>query len=796
MGKKRNKRNNNQISNEDTLVNKYKKLFVEFDKQGQDITSAFEQFGGKDAFLQHIQDIEDDVAGDKTEIFKQAYGDGDIRRCVRSVINMVKDDWILYKRGIRKVLYSEGNLLKNPLNYSFNADDYDKTIQILTVSICNIDRLSREDKSGISKEMADSCCKELVQLLFLYECLYNNRIENEKRLNESAFLKLSLPQIVQSFLVFFQSQYNLAREEMARRWQSQEYITGFESQVASEDSSINPDLHVSFADNFEQLIEDMDTLFRYVFYLKNNATVSIDDIKEDFKTPYESPEYSTLDVLSMLDVLFSRMEMGFRYSGWNIGTAKDPDGKKGYCFWSSDEKAFRIHIAAGLRNKHNFMIETTNESMKASISRKPKDIVLNYDGAEHLPGRFYSEYLTVSVRMNNKDIESFHFDDKEYIQLKSYAEPLIESTKKRNKPYYFTVQFNDICVEEYLDAYVFLYTLSKVVYCSAIKSSEQEDFVLPVSLEYLYREYASVSGLKKDKAKRLIDFYVFDNNVSRNKRLGDLFTNPLVKVGAGMILLSEGLINQVNLDRNIEVLLDRNNVNIAPIGKELEKRLINKLQGVENLAINTNNIEFMAYDGRNVEFDFIAVLDDYLIVLEMKSLLQPYDDDELYRRRKYILEGVDQVNRRVRIVKNDWEEIKGLASIKLPENPYEEKHIIKIVCTDVYDFTGMEFDGVIVTDDATIIKYFTNPYVHGMLNKQEDGIKILKKRVLWGESGKPSAEEFIQYLQNPDTMDYYLECVEPEWKVIPLFEGYEPMAFQDMVVKEDPLKKLAEKHGL
>jgi len=791
-----NKKGNQSIKTNDTLVDKYKNLFTEFEKQGQDITGAFEQFGGKDAFLQHIQDIEDDLASDKAEIFKQAYTDGDIRRCVKSVINMARDDWFLYKRGLKKVLYSEGNLFKNPLNYGFNADDYDKTRQILILSISNIDRMSKNKGSGVSKEMANSSCKELVQLMFLYECLYNNRVENEKRLNESAFLELSLPQIFQSFLVFFQSQNNLVREEMAKRWHSQEYITGFESQVASENSSINPDLHVSFGDSFEQLIEDMDALFRYVFHLKGNDAISMDDTKDGFKTPYESPDYSMLDALSMLDVLLSRMEIGFRYSGWYIGTSKDPDGKEGYCFWPSDEKAFKIHIAAGLRNKHNFMIEAANESLKASVSRKSKDTGLNYDGVEHLPGGFYSEYLTASDRLNTKDIEAFHFGAEEYKILKSYAEPVIASTKKRNKPYYFTVQFNDICVEEYLDAYVFLYTLSKVVYCAVIRSGVQEDLALPVSLEYLYREYASVSRLKNDKAKRLIDFYVFDNSVSRNKRLGDLFTNPLVSVGTGMILLSEGLINQVNLDRNIEVFLDRNNVNLAPIGKELENSLIAKLQSVESLRINTNKIEFMAYDGRNVEFDFIALIDDYLIILEMKSLLQPYDDVELYRRRKPILEGVDQVNRRVKIVKKDWKKIKELANIKLPEEAYEEEHIIKIVCTDVYDFTGLEFDGVIVTDDATIIKYFTNPYVHGILDKQEKGVKFLKKKVLWGESGKPSAEELIRYLHNSDTMDYYLECIEPEWKGIPVFEDYKPMVFQDMVVKEDPLKKIAEKYGM
>lgn len=53
------------------------------------------------------------------------------------------------------------------------------------------------------------------------------------------------------------------------------------------------------------------------------------------------------------------------------------------------------------------------------------------------------------------------------------------------------------------------------------------------------------------------------------------------------------------------------------------------------------------------------------------------------------MEGVDQVNRRVKIVQKDWKKIKELASIKLPNEPYDEEHIIKVVCTDIYDFTSM-----------------------------------------------------------------------------------------------------------
>ncbi|MCR5324847.1 MAG: hypothetical protein K6E85_16440 [Lachnospiraceae bacterium] len=112
------------------------------------------------------------------------------------------------------------------------------------------------------------------------------------------------------------------------------------------------------------------------------------------------------------------------------------------------------------------------------------------------------------------------------------------------------------------------------------------------------------------------------------------------------------------------------------------------------------------------------------------------------------------------------------------------------------DKIKLEFEGVVVTDDATFIKCFTNPYVQGKCNEQEKGGKFIKKRVLWGEKNRPSAKELITYLHNPDTMDYYLECIDMEFKAIPVFEGYKPIVFQDLVLKENPVKKLLEKHNL
>ena len=44
-----------------------------------------------------------------------------------------------------------------------------------------------------------------------------------------------------------------------------------------------------------------------------------------------------------------------------------------------------------------------------------------------------------------------------------------------------------------------------------------------------------------------------------------------------------------------------------------------------NFKINTNQIKYDAFEGKEIEFDVIAVLGDYLILTELKAVMTSYD---------------------------------------------------------------------------------------------------------------------------------------------------------------------------
>ena len=117
--------------------------------------------------------------------------------------------------------------------------------------------------------------------------------------------------------------------------------------------------------------------------------------------------------------------------------------------------------------------------------------------------------------------------------------------------------------------------------------------------------------------------------------------------------------------------------------------------------------------------------------------------------------------------------------------------IIKLVCTNIYDFTTLVIDGIMVTDESTLLKYFTDPVVE-IYAKESKKTTLLNAEFLW-KNGKPSVSEFIAYLRKPATIGEITECLEDEIKPIPAFKEDYLMAFEDVCLDRDPFRETINK---
>lgn len=756
---------------------------------------------------QQFQDASDFFLPDKITAFKEAYKVNDIRRCAFLLSRIVIEDNISDKRGIRKLLYRENPILPNPLNYSVSDDEIKKVERILLATVDYFDR-KEKPRDDSSKGIYSSIIDQLIQIVLFYNVEYYNHKKNEEQLAGQTYLKCSLPEIFQSMLVFYQDQLRLARRTLEPKWKNQQFITGMEGRVADRNSDMYPTIKVSLDDNFELLIEQMDALFRYIYYLKPDDFENLNCWNGAYLSPYESIDFEKLFLLCMGDVLYTKLESRFRYTESEITLTRDPNNVPVVVFGIGDADAQKVHIAAGLRREHNQIdaikiakeiIERSNDSINVTSMQDVEDSIGD-DAFSAADTCFFQEYIPASLKMDVSDIESFQFDKMEYAQLKKLLEPNLLALRISSKDYYFECKFSNLKIEDYLDAYIYLYTLSKVYYVAALRQMNDDDpatysVLIPfVNVNYLYQEFSNLHPkLSFKKAKKLINCFVFDNQISKDKSKGDLFTRPLVKVNQERVLLSEALIHQINLHRNIEVILESHGVDVAPMGKAMEKRVVRALSAVNTISVNTAPVDFAAYDGRNVEFDCIATFDDYLVLIEMKSLFVPYSDFDLFKRKKRIKDGVEQVNRRMKVVEYDWDKIRKSVNIKLPEKPYPKEKIIKLVCADIGDFTSLEIDGVTIIDEATLLKYFKNPYIEGAIS-EAGKLRCFKKQVLWMKYGRPTVEEFIEYIHNPDTVKFILETMGITTKPIYLHDGCKGIAFEDITIDKDPWAELAKKY--
>lgn len=400
----------------------------------------------------------------------------------------------------------------------------------------------------------------------------------------------------------------------------------------------------------------------------------------------------------------------------------------------------------------------------------------------------------ISNKFDLENIQNFHFSKEEYETTFEIREARYGIAKSMLKDFYFEIDFKGITLEDILNTYNFLCVYSTIYMFAVDNVFEEDDYTIykytapVINIEYFVKEISFLFDISEEKASKLLECFIY-NPKQRNC---EIFTNPLLMVNDSQILLCETLISTFNMERLVSKLLHKYDISYAAIGPKYEEQIRTELNEYDVVNVNTNKIVFKAFDGKDVEFDLLATFEDHLLIVELKSLTTPYGDEELKSKEQVILEGVDQVNRRVEIVQHDWDTIRSLASIELPEDPYPDAKIIKLVCTDIYDFTSLKYKGVTIIDDISLLKYFSplgiiKTRFAGKIPEEIEVMPIHK-------FGQPTIREFKEYIEHPTTIEYIPSCLKENFKPIPLLEGEgeNPIGIFEYSLVENPYTKQIE----
>lgn len=689
-----------------------------------------------------------DTIGNLYDRYKKAYSNNNILECIMLLLRICKCDGQHLKKGM---MLSDS--LLNPMGYKYTNEDYRKTMHIL----CYAYKLADD-------EVKEECKRTIGEFYMYTNILYENNNLNVKRLEESTFFKYSLSEQLRMLCIYIQDQSRLMKHKLSNNKKG--YITGMESELALYNVDFYPEQKISLDDNYEGILEYINTLISYLYYVKK------DDFKENNTKDhgdihhFNIPEFSRIVVIAQQRTLYEQFEERFRYSQWNLVKKSRNEESLYYIKPSNERKNIAHHTAIlrrGYKSYSNSIIKLSE--VRESISDKDDGLL---------------------ERVDIDNIYNFHFEKSEYKNASKLGSSIADVARSMIKPIYFEYSFGNVTIEDILKTYTYLYTFSNL-YITAVNKNFKEDnyssykYTVPVvDIEYFIREMCNLFYVQKDKAYEMLSCFMY----CPQKKNCEIFTQPLIMVNEKQVLLCETLISTFNVERAVEKLLQKHNVDYSAAGKEYENRMIDELKHCNGINVNTSKIDFLAYDGKNVEFDLIATLEDYLLIIELKSLTTPYGNKELMSREKVIEEGVEQVNRRVEIANRDWDKIRALANIDLPEKPYSESKIIKIVCTDIYDFTGLKYNGVTIIDDTSLLKYFVTGEVYK--TKLADGIPEEIEIIPLQKEGIPTAKEFREYLNNSTSVGNIASCMKNVFKPIPRFENDIPMGILELSLVDDP----------
>ena len=700
----------------------------------------------------------------------QAYKEKNLKKCKALLLCLalscnsnIKESGF-YNHDLKHILFTV-NFIRNPLGVKYTVDHYNSIVSILldTLHVLKAINTRELETSGIFQKglvVDDRIIADLIDLSVYTHVLYQMNQVNSRRMDECETWKLPFVEQLLTIITFLQDQLRLIRQG-SQAYLHDDYITGMEFSVADQPVAYNDNLTSSISDSLESNLEATNEILHYLYYQhgKNlQSQIQNEAINFELIRPYRNVDFEQYMYIAAQRHMLRRIEEGIRYGYYTLNaTGKQEDGSRYYQFSLQNDDKYRARRLGILRREYQYQ----NNALMCSISQA--ELEEAYEMLNEQAVRLIAVQSEIDVLIN---LSQFQPDKDSFHKVEGIVSPKIRLVEYLTKEYYLQCQVKGIKIRDLLCTYRYLYTLSEIV-CAA--SLQLIDPAVPstyvkeicfVNTSYLASELSRIHDYDSEYAEKLIDRFVFHEKSNFDD---DVFAQPLLKISDTQVVLSQALIEQVNLDRVIERQFIRFKKNIAEVGRDFEQNFIASLsrgyskgimdlhhEKIPNFELNENKIQYVAFDGKDIEFDMIAKLGDYIILTELKAIMSSYDLNDLERRKNNIKEAIEQLHRRAESLKYDWDTVRSMVSIDLPETPIDPEHLILIVCTDSYDYTPLREGNIFITDDSTYLKNFTNPHV-SIIKAEENTLEVRIVKELWAK-GYPDAEEFMAYLLDPVTI--------------------------------------------
>ncbi|MGC7812031.1 hypothetical protein [Bacillus paranthracis] len=601
---------------------------------------------------------------------------------------------------------------------------------------------------------------------------------NLESLEKSSFLELSYVEKLIMICVHLEDQNRLGEKILLSSKKTKDHFTHLESLVADLPNELNGGT-VSKHNNYESLLENANGLLAFIMYLQKeiNSEDLCFSVNQVNSCPYLNSSYEEIVYLTNHKVYIDYIWELVKYGGWNMENqdgdiSLQPPNDATYKLERTGAERYKIYInTLEVQNSK----EDSVQHARRVFSKIEKKIDVNS--------------IHSLFNLSKRDIEV----TKEYLRGHfRAAEILLEESYTKRIFYHYIDKEKTIKVQEILDFVHYLKSIA-VLYQRVIhalfnssddieKDERMYHLLAPViSKADIIMHYSNLYKIPFEKIEKMFSYFTY----TRAKKSKEIFSNPFIHIDNDYFIFTPSLIQQINISRFIQLLIDEND--LTEKGRFFEEKIRTVMNYCPFIDVNQTELKFSASDGKEIEYDLLAKFQDYYLLIEMKCMNKPYDSVEVNKKWSRVNECITQLNRREKILLSDWDEIRKHSDIELGEFPPEKDKIIKIACLNIFDYTGIEKHDVMITDFSTLLKYFLNPEID-VYSYSLDNKRMVKRQVesLWTEK-TPMVAEFVKYLKMPATMEYIYDCLEEQTTGHLLIKEDDPQFFvKEYILKKDP----------
>lgn len=590
--------------------------------------------------------------------------------------------------------------------------------------------------------------KELEQLYSDVDMFFSWSIAINNRLAESDFLKAYTPiEQIQLMCCFFEDQARIGSNIMRKEFEKVMKATGEVDPVSQVFVSIKSETgtDVNITDAYEIAGEALETILKYLYRRYSELNPSFGTIN-----PYGVASIKDINYLSNIHNAISMLWFLFRFRGWRSENNKSSI----FLFPPSLQDYTKEEISLSRFNL--YLVEHLTYAQSTGSLKIEKQIDFE---ANVLSNEWYKDIPVIQIRQAIDSLESFDI-------------VLASSMREMYRLDIESLNFNDYSLNKIIIGVKYLRILANVYIekCWSIVSDNSSDYskLCPlISLKDMAKSFSDATNIDFETAKGILSLFVYDY---KNKNL-ELWQQPFLPINKDIHLFIPSIISNLNLIKFFERHLTNSKYSFSERGHIFEKEVKNNLIHL-GIQTETKSIKFIASDGKEIEYDLLAIFEGHIILAELKCLKSPSEIKERYNSWLEIQKGIEQVKRQKEILFSDWNVIRNLSSLALPEQAFDESKIIPIVITNIFTFTGTVVDGIPICDLTCFLRYFQSGEIT-VTGRDFKEKKVLKR--IW-KRNKPDPVEFKDYVQDPPQVSNYL--TELQWQPVPpVDDNLIPLAF-------------------